>query len=133
MPQFHSTAATEAAEGLNDFVKGYIEAIYFCDTGDSEQPGSEIEMSPASVQCAVEDCTAFQSVNAALLAEAYERAYDEVQAGRDFWFTRNGHGVGYWDRKELEDGDLGDKLTAAAKAFGERWSYEADDGMLHLA
>ena len=27
--------------------------------------------------------------------------YCEEQAGRDFWFTRQGHGAGFWDREEL--------------------------------
>lgn len=42
--------------------------------------------------------------------------YDAKGAGRDFWFTRCGHGVGFWDR-DLP-GDLGDKLTAIAEEFG---------------
>lgn len=134
MPQFHSTAANEAAEGLSDFVKGYIMAIYFTDTGDLDQPSSEIELSKEAIQNACEDCDLFRSVNAAMLAEAYNReGYSEQRAGHDFWLTRNGHGAGYWDRNELEAAGLGGRLTKAARAFGVRESYEGDDGCLHLA
>lgn len=44
-----------------------------------------------------------------------------------FWYTRNGHGVGYWDRDQLSryvdigggtEGDLGDSLSEAARDFG---------------
>jgi len=33
------------------------------------------------------------------------------QFGHDLYMTVAGHGVGFWDRKELEDGDIGDTLT----------------------
>lgn len=35
--------------------------------------------------------------------------------GHDFWFTRNGHGAGFWDGAYTH----GDELTEIAKAFGE--------------
>jgi hypothetical protein len=54
-----------------------------------------------------------------LLELAYARDYTEEQAGRDFWFTRQGHGTGFWDRDELEPEELGDKLSDRAKRFGE--------------
>lgn len=42
-------------------------------------------------------------------------AYDETQAGRDYWFTRNGHGVGFWDREQLRVDDIGAQLTKASE------------------
>jgi hypothetical protein len=36
--------------------------------------------------------------------------------GHDLWLTRNGHGVGFWDR---DLGDLGDLLTDLADLMGE--------------
>jgi len=41
------------------------------------------------------------------------------QAGNDFSYTRNGHGVGFWDRDKVW-GDLGDKLTEMCKPYGEQ-------------
>lgn len=82
------------------------------------------------------DCMCFESQARELLAQAYGHTfparvigdgtlpdshrpaydYDAKAAGRDFWYTRNGHGVGFWDR---DLGEVGDKLTKIAKSFGE--------------
>lgn len=128
MPQFHSNAADEAGEGLDDFTRAYIEAIYFTETGDTDQPDSEAELTPdARVSC-INECRQFQEANAALLQRAYAcDAYNgkewtpQAQAGHDFWLTRNGHGAGFWDRG-LPD-DIGDALTQAAKDCGERYAF----------
>lgn len=57
------------------------------------------------------DCLDFYQANADDLA-----GMDAGQAGHDFWLTRNGHGAGFWDRGL---GELGDRLTAACKPYGE--------------
>lgn len=56
--------------------------------------------------------------------------YTEIQAGRDFWFTRNGHGVGFWDRGLGEIGDLlsercgyGTQFPPADPFFGDHVKY----------
>lgn len=80
------------------------------------------------------DCVAF-------LEEALEIARDypvlkladplnEERIGHDFWLTRNGHGAGFWDRGY---GELGDKLTAAAKAYGSSDLYAGDDGKVYVS
>lgn len=52
------------------------------------------------------------------------------QAGHDLWFTRNGHGVGFWEPEWPKP--AGDRLDAAAKQLGECWLYVGDDGRIHL-
>ena len=47
-----------------------------------------------------------------------------AQHGHDFALTRNHHGAGFWDRGY---GDVGDRLTDAAQAYGEH-SVLTDDG-----
>jgi hypothetical protein len=42
--------------------------------------------------------------------------------------TRNGHGAGFWDRGI---GDRGDRLTAAAHAWGEFELVIGDDRKIH--
>lgn len=49
--------------------------------------------------------------------------YTAEQFGHDFWLNRNGHGAGFWDRGL---GTLGDKLSEAAKTYGECNLYVAD-------
>jgi hypothetical protein len=120
-------AAPLTWQALDDFTQGYIEALFFTDSSpawdksdieenpaqwasdcaegvsDGELPGdSEFgDISPESLARILGDCAKFQSDNAATLDLAYESDYDETQAGRDFWYTRNGHGVGFWDREQL--------------------------------
>jgi hypothetical protein len=56
--------------------------------------------------------------------------YEAIQAGRDFWFTRNHHGVGFWDRGL---GPTGDSLSAVSHRFRETDVYRGDDGLIYLA
>jgi hypothetical protein len=152
---------------LSPFLQGYLEAMFFtnCCTSESMVEWEEPEVQervregqadgsiptdagfgdihPDSMIAAHGDCSDFQAKARHLLSQAYALDYDESQAGRDFWFTRNGHGVGYWDRKELEAGlhaahgaprvdepgwsdytaareeTLGRKLTEIAETYGE--------------
>lgn len=48
--------------------------------------------------------------------------------GHDFYLTRNGHGAGFWDRGL---GEIGDRLTSAAHAYGTSELYAGDDGKLY--
>lgn len=149
---------------LDDFAKGYVEALFFTngDTGD-EREGRLNEMgverlTRASVAKIKEDCDAFQAEHTGLLTLAYATGeYTPEQAGRDFWFTRQGHGAGFWDRGQLDDSralwrelgrprigepgwdeytrrkgpTLGEKLSGAAKAFGECY-VETWRGWVHV-
>lgn len=131
MPQFHSDAATAAGRALDTFTAAYIVCIYFTETGDGDQPDSEIELAPMARENIVEDCAAWQEKHADLLSRAYECVgYDAERAGHDYWYTRNGHGVGFWCRDELPE-DLQQALTEAAKEAGEAWVQEGDDKLLH--
>jgi hypothetical protein len=77
-------------------------------------------------------CVAFEFKASKLLEQAYgmemqirggSAPYSETQAGHDFWFTRNGHGVGFWDRGL---GQVGDDLAEIARSFGEVNVWFAD-------
>lgn len=125
---------------FSEFLAGYIAALLWSssDTVEGEQleslEGFELN-DTARVQCAAE-CRAFMEQNASDLA-----AYAESEgmpgmpdigyqkAGLDFWLTRVGHGVGFWDRGL---GELGERLTAASKQAGERWPFVGDDGEVYL-
>lgn len=133
----------DSTDTLSDFVAGFFEALifaecapgvywhewndlaaqaerdgdYLCDVTGGEIPdGCDVDdFSPDSIRRAKEFCAAFQAHAADLLAPAYARPdYDEAQAGRDLYFTYAGHGVGFWDRKPLDAGGLGDDLSDAA-------------------
>lgn len=51
----------------------------------------------------------------------------DVDAGHDFWLTRNGHGAGFWDG----DYTHGDKLTELCKPYGPVDLFMGIDGMVY--
>ncbi len=121
---------------LDVFTQGYIEAMFFTSTGNMEdedlEDASVGELAPSTWIDILEDCKDFQESFADDLAEACDQDkanYDMEAAGRDFWYTRNHHGVGYWDRGL---GDIGRKLTDMAHPYGEVDLYRGDDGLLYL-
>jgi hypothetical protein len=105
------------------FLRGYLDAALF--TTDETPPsgcdyveaGRSDEMFPRLPEYFIEkakaDCARFEKENAALL----EKAGDYWQNGADFWYTRNGHGVGFLDRGYPDD--IAEPLTDAAHKFGE--------------
>jgi hypothetical protein len=62
------------------------------------------------------------SMNSELRLDALE------YAGHDFWLTRNGHGAGFWDRGY---GECGERLSEAARVYGESDLYVGDDGKIY--
>lgn len=175
MPFAGQKAADVQWRDLDPFAQGYIEALFFTEEESlAEQCGEDggaapysqsavkgfSDLAPCALASIIADCEAFQRDNATTLAEAYTRDYDAEQAGRDYWFTRNGHGVGFWDRKELEpQGEewealqrpldtwspaesalharlkaesLGERLSAACR-YSEVSPYLGDDGKVYLS
>lgn len=156
MPEFimNTEGTVEGLEisDLSPFVQGYLEAMFFtnCDTRHSMVEWFESEEIQADLQEGrldgdlptdagfgdihidilngiVTDCKAFEQEARPLLSMAYARGYDREQAGRDFWYTRCGHGVGYWDRERLDADGLGDKLSGIARTYGDVYvSFEQD-------
>lgn len=157
MPEFVMEGRDHAARELDSFTLGYIEALFFTETSpafDSEDwhssecreaqeegtvdgsiPGDcgFCDLAPDTLERIKTDCAKFQEVNRETLESAYATGYDESQAGRDFWYTRNGHGVGFWDR---DLGDIGDTLDAACgwrTEFPEVDVYFGDDSRVHVS
>lgn len=56
-------------------------------------------------------------------------AYDLTDVAHDWILTRNGHGVGFWDRGL---GIAGELLTRGAHFDGEVDAYVGDDGLVHV-
>lgn len=145
MPEFildhGSPEGARTFHTLDAFTQGYVEALFFTDASDPDDgdlaDATVAELAPDALELIRRECAAFQSVAATLLERAYERpGYDEAAAGRDFWFTRNGHGVGFWDRDALRDDGLGDTLSTLCgwrTPFGTRDVYRGDDGLVYLS
>lgn len=123
------------ANALDLFTDAYIEALYFTDTGEDEQPPHDAEISPELRASIDSDCAAFWTqfrhmIQRAKCFETSRGPYDKAeQAGHDFWLTRNGHGAGFWDGDWSEP--FATYLTDAATQFGPCETYLGDDGLIH--
>ena len=81
------------------------------------------DLTEAARNTAEGDCESFLEVAHADIAKLPDW-YTAEQLGHDFLLTRNGHGVGFWDRGL---GDLGQQLTAAAQSYGTIHAFINDD------
>lgn len=115
---------------LGEIVQGYLEACMFCEFHSDNPELAEMafsDFSPETIEQAKADCAAFEAA-----AGSFLPLDDLAQAGRDFWFTRNGHGVGFFDRRELS-ADQAEALDACARKHRELYVYAGDDGKVYLS
>jgi hypothetical protein len=110
---------------LERFTNATIEALYFTDTGEEGQPPKSAEIHPETRLDLEADCRSFWR-RVGYYVEAAGKTPKE--AGHDFWLTRNGHGVGFWD------GDWpapwADILTKTAESYGPFETWLSDDGYI---
>lgn len=131
-PNFPAPFTDEETSDLKEFIFGYIEAIFFTEDEGVGESGID-ELSYRAKQTIVNDCAAFYLANKQDLNDAFSNYnYSFAFAGQDFWLTRNGHGVGFWERG-LED--AGQNLTDACgwgTDFTEKYVYRGDDNLIHI-
>jgi len=112
---------------LDSFTRAYVECALWSSIGDDGEPLDAVysldDLAPECLQQMVDDCQDFRE----LAGDALD-GIDDEQAGHDFWLTRNGHGVGFWDRGL---GAVGDQLTKDSKSFGSCHLYVGDDGAIY--
>lgn len=150
MPEFQLTGETREARALwgelSYFERGYIEAAAFCGLDDEEQQAQYgchdavplEDFAPETIAAMRADCAAFLDKGASAILDTLpdteeadaEEADAEERAGRDFWYTRNGHGVGYWEPGRWP-AEAGAELDKLARTFCERCLYVGDDGKLY--
>lgn len=123
---------------LDIVAKHYLIAAIWADAPEGTSP----RVTKASREAAEQHCFNFIGDNLALFEEAMAR-YDggygihpdagsaEAAFGHDLWLTKCGHGAGFWDRKELREKDLGDRLAKACR--GKEPNYWFAHGWFHLA
>jgi hypothetical protein len=129
-------------ENAWEFIEAYINAALFTSTDDNCEPldakFSIDDLPPRTIARLATDCWRFLSdVNVcADLHKAIDvtsdrgKTYSFASAGDDFWLTRNYHGAGFWSCDLYE---IGDRLTANAHTYGERYLYVGDDGKVYAA
>jgi hypothetical protein len=55
--------------------------------------------------------------------------HDDQSISHNFWLTRQGTGVGFWDG---DFGEVGDELTRISDTFGRLYPYVGDDGKIYI-
>ena len=121
-------------DSLSDFVQGYFHAMFYTDSGPEDGQLGEVnfcDLAPEALAKAIYDCDNFLDTDAWRRACDAEGLPDVGTAGRDFWYTRNGHGCGFPDGDWPEP--YATSLTAAAQAFGETWTTLGEDGKVYLS
>jgi len=121
--------------GFDGFLLGYMVAALWSSTFDptGENSGSNEEEIDSNHGIddidddlrahMTDDCKVFWRRNGCYIDACSERHTSgeytiEEQAGHDFWLTRNGHGAGFWDRKELWGEYYMERFTKDSKWFG---------------
>lgn len=120
------------------FVKAYLAAAIWSSTYENEDGEcvpmddkySTRDISASSIFDATQDCIQF--INANGIPSYGDPEYSDAEkAGHDFWLTRNHHGAGFWDRRELSMEDKA-RLMEASHSFREVDLIVGDDGELHF-
>jgi hypothetical protein len=123
------------AQKLDDFTRAYIECALWSTNDESDEQGGEpldsnygiLDIDQDTLETMAEDCRQFQEENAADLARYDHPLWTAAElGGHDFWLTRNGHGCGFWDRRDCLPDNAGKRLTAASEKYGEFYLYVCD-------
>lgn len=109
-------------EQIDTVTKHFLSAAVWADKPEGTNP----RIPAKTAEKARSICLQFIAANPALFMAAVARpgygshpdaGSGAAAFGHDLWLTSQGHGAGFWDRPELDAGELGDKLTAACKAL----------------
>lgn len=121
---------------IDIFMSAYTDAMLWSSPlmlPDGEVDGSfeGFELSDSAIESVESDCLAFLVAYRCQILDAFRvsPSYTFEAAGHDFWLTRAGHGVGFWDRGL---GEVGRELTNAAHSFGDQWLYVGDDDLVYI-
>ena len=134
---------------IETITKHYLIAMLWVMPGNdaSENPGDGIalqDLPRETIDAARHDVMRFVASCGILFDMAmacYDNGYGqhpdagsaEAAYGHDFALTRNGHGVGFWDRdSEGLPRVLGEALTRVCKGFPARDLYIGDDGRAYF-
>ncbi len=140
-----------AFDDLPEIVQGYIHAMFFTDHcegdwDDVENRCGEIhpdatydDLAPETLRQIIRDCISFWAVNRDLIEFSCNAGtFDLERVGTDFWFSRNSHGAGFFDRDLGFHDELGDVASRLQEACGWRTAfpevnpYTGDDGLIYL-
>lgn len=120
---------------LRTFTAGYVMAMEFA----NEEIFPYYEHSPELDEKIKQDCAKFLDAAHLVLRKCDNYKlfrYVFNQAGHDFYFTRCGHGVGFWESEwNLPNGSpiFSNYFTKLSKQFGNIDVYVGDDNLIYQA
>ncbi|WWT49411.1 hypothetical protein [Escherichia phage vB_EcoM-LTH01] len=124
-------------EIINTIIDGYKEAFIFAESA-TDQHGEHIDnldpydFSQDANDRIAQDVTAFINANIAAISEAMADGATAIQIGNDLHLTRNGHGVGFWDRPETYTTNTANRLTNAAKFMPNVSAYIDNNNLINI-
>lgn len=120
---FYPLLSGDEAEKNVEYYSDYFEAMFWADIDGSEDIDNsdclgiyDIDRHSLSKQISQLDSFFHQADE---ILEATD--YTHEQTCHDFYFTRQGHGVGFWENDHCEEPE-GELLTDLSKKFGEIYS-----------
>ena len=129
---FAKGGGVEDKDDLEKLWIGYASAILFSENdSDTEEPldsnYSISDFDKETVKSSKDLIRKFYIENKEAIKES---GLDLDTIGNDIWYTRAGHGAGFFDHSL--DQDIEDKLTNGAKALGEYPTVETYDGKISV-
>lgn len=118
---------------INSMVSGYLECALFSDIPDDDTAVyfTFENISRSMLKKAYDDCKRF--FDSLHIQNIFPDRPDYHAIGIDFWYTRQGHGTGFWDNyKKPYDDNTAELLTDIATGFGECYLYLGDNGKLYI-
>jgi len=109
---------------IMDIINGYLEAALWTEKDMIGEVNIDSDVSDDAKIDAYTDIKNFTSQAGNLI-----NGIDPEQIGHDLWLTRNGHGVGFWDRGL---GDVGEKLSDIARNMGEKHVFWGEEGKIEI-
>lgn len=120
-------------DNINEALRGYIDTLLWAE-GESDPGSPDYDLSWEDRGYCRGDVDKQSLVNQknqleAFIAMAAERGLfavdvDWLQVGADFYFTRQGHGVGFWARPEVYGAEAAESLTTIIEEhFSEIYVY----------
>lgn len=109
--------------GLLEVGEAFAAAALWADCEEGSSPRATLQLNGVGMSLAAY----LAQLQPGAVAAAIERQGLQ-RFGYDLFMTARGHGVGFWDRKELEPGDVGDVLTDAVRD----WYLETEQYRGHM-
>jgi hypothetical protein len=140
MPEFvmpiNSSAGKRQYNGLDEFTRGFIRAMFWADTGAIEdgslQDACFENLAPEALDQIVRECQAFQRENATDLAGAKTLSvsctFDD--AGFNFYCNRNDYGTGFWDSSWPPP--FGNRLSRQSNVYCGLRPYIGGNGLIYV-